>query len=126
MSIEQFITTTRKAIRFSNKGLSFQSGGILISSTPTEVDSFDPSLISAVHYTVLAETKSGQRETVNINVVASNLDVYFTVFGRINFGTDLVLVTADINQGLVSLKLSTTQANVRVSMIKKYLESIKF
>lgn len=126
MSIDQFVTATRKGIRFSNRGLSFQSGGINITATPSEVDNFNPQLISAAHYTVLSETKSGQKETVNINLVASSAAVYFTVFGRINFGTDLVSVTAEIEQGLVSLKLSTTESNVKVSLIKQYSESIKF
>jgi hypothetical protein len=98
---------------------------------PVELDLFFHSDVSSASYLILAETASGLKETLQVNVIAGisqdrlSYQGRVAVYGRVNFGTQLLDINAVVDASKCSVQATPSVAeNVLVKIFPTYMETI--
>lgn len=130
--IDSILEKAPKALRIKGGGIRSQSVPIrLLNSAPVELDLFHHADVSSANYTVLAETVSGLKETLQINVVAGisgdGLSYHgrVAVYGRVNFNVELLNINVVVDSSRCSVQATpSVEEDVLVKIFPLYMEAI--
>lgn len=130
--ISSVLERTAKSLRFKGVGIRIQSTPVrLLDTVPVELDLFFHSDVSSASYLILAETASGLKETLQVNVIAGisedrlSYQGRVAVYGRVNFGTQLLDINAVVDASKCSVQATPSVAeNVLVKIFPTYMETI--
>lgn len=123
MSLANYLKSEVGNVIIDNAGVKYINDTFFVtSSTYKTADQWGTAEATVANYTVLAKTPSGDKETFNITVLADKFAVSHTVFGRVNFGTELLDVQCTVTSGIVKVKLiGKTPEKASVSIAKSYV-----
>lgn len=132
MGIDNALERTANSLRFKSVGIRVQKNAVrLLDTGPVELDTFFHAEVSSANYLILAESNTGEKETLQVNVVAGisadrlTYQAKLAVYGRVNFGTDLVEIEATVDSSRVILRASPlVAATVQVKIFPTYMETI--
>ena len=130
--ISSVLERTAKSLRFKGVGIRIQSTPVrLLDTVPVELDLFFHSDVSSASYLILAETASGLKETLQVNVIAGisedrlSYQGRVAVYGRVNFGTPLLDINAVVDASKCSVQATPSVAeDVLVKIFPTYMETI--
>ena len=130
--ISSVLERTAKSLRFKGVGIRIQSTPVrLLDTVPVELDLFFHSDVSSASYLILAETASGLKETLQVNVIAGisqdrlSYQGRVAVYGRVNFGTQLLDINVVVDASKCSVQATPSVAeNVLVKIFPTYMETI--
>ena len=130
--ISSVLERTAKSLRFKGVGIRSQSTPVrLLDTVPVELDLFFHSDVSSASYLILAETASGLKETLQVNVIAGisqdrlSYQGRVAVYGRVNFGTQLLDINAVVDASKCSVQATPSVAeDVLVKIFPTYMETI--
>lgn len=130
--ISSVLERTAKSLRFKGVGIRIQSTPVrLLDTVPVELDLFFHSDVSSASYLILAETASGLKETLQVNVIAGisqdrlSYQGRVAVYGRVNFGTQLLDINVVVDASKCSVQATPSVAeDVLVKIFPTYMETI--
>jgi hypothetical protein len=130
--IDSILERTSNALRFKSVGIRSQSVAVrLLDTVPVELDLFFHADVSSANYIVLAETASGLKETLQINVIAGisedrlSYQGRVAVYGRVNFGTPLLDINCVVDASKCSVQATPSVGeDVLVKIFPTYMETI--
>lgn len=132
MGIDNALEQTANSLRFKGVGIRVQKNAVrLLDTVPVELDTFFHADVSSANYLILAETNTGEKETLQVNVIAGispdrlSYQAKLAVYGRVNFGTDLIQVEAIVDSSRVTVRANPlVAATVQVKIFPTYMETI--
>lgn len=132
MGIDNALEQTANSLRFKSVGIRVQKNAVrLLDTVPVELDTFFHADVSSANYLILAESNTGEKETLQVNVVAGispdrlSYQAKLAVYGRVNFGTDLIQVEAIVDSSRVTVRANPlVAATVQVKIFPTYMETI--
>ena len=130
--IDSVLERTSRTLRFKSVGIRSQSNAVrLLNTVPVELDLFFHSDISSANYLILAETASGLKESLQVNVIAGisedrlSYQGRISIYGRVNFGTSLLDITASVDASRCAIMASPLVSEaVQVKVFPIYMETI--
>lgn len=130
--IDSILERTPKTLRFKGVGIRSQSVAVrLLNTVPVELDLFFHSDVSSASYLILAETASGLKETLQVNVIAGisadrlSYQGRVAVYGRVNFGTQLLDINCVVDSSKCSVQATpSVTEDVQVKIFPMYMETI--
>jgi len=124
------ISQDESAVKFLN-GTNLAFSGIettLVDGPSLNVlHDFNVDSYASAHYIIHAECGSDQRETLNVSVVAKLGKASITVYGRINTGVNLIDVSADIADSILTVYATPAVSglqNVKVTAFATLAETL--
>jgi len=132
VGIDNALERTANSLRFKSVGIRVQKNAIrLLDTVPVELDTFFHADVSSANYLILAESDTGEKETLQVNVVAGispdrlSYQAKLAIYGRVNFGTDLIQVEAVVDSSRVTVRANPlVAATVQVKIFPTYMETI--
>lgn len=124
------ISQDESAVKFLNgTNLAFSGLDTTIVDGPSlnVLHEFNVDTYASAHYVIHAECGSDQRETLNVSVVAKLGKASITVYGRINTGVNLVNVSADIADSILTVYATPAVPglqNIKVTAFATLAETI--
>lgn len=126
MWLNLFLKRALGAIVFKDVGIRFSFTPVTVTNekfyTATSFSVVDSSV---AEFTLHATSKTGQKETLNLKVLADKTNIRFNVYGRLNFGTDLMIV--DVERSNTTIKIlvkSTTSDRLKVVAASTYVDTL--
>jgi len=132
VGVNNALEQTANSLRFKSVGIRVQKNAVrLLDTVPVELDTFFHADVSSANYVVLAETASGLKESLQVNVIAGisadrlSYQGSVAVYGRVNFGTQLLNIDCVVDSSKCSVQATPSVAeDVLVKIFPIYMETI--